>query len=95
MEVWIAVLGVLFAASWAVIIPVFVSMWSSLKKVKEDYQEFMADGELTDSERIHLADDVILVINDASNIYQFIVNVVNAIRKALLKAKDKRARKVV
>ncbi len=87
------ILGVLFAASWGVIIPVCVSLWNSVLKTKQDYLNFMADGTLTDSERMHLADDVILVIKDASNIVQFIVNLIAAINAVIPRAVSKRARK--
>ncbi len=87
------ILGVLFAASWGVIIPVGVSLWNSILKVKQDYIEFMADNTLTDAERIHLADDVILVIKDASNIFQFIVTLIAAINAVIPKAVGKRARR--
>ncbi len=89
------ILGVLFAASWGVIIPVCISLWNSILKVKEDYIEFMADNVLTDAERLHLADDVILVIKDASNIVQFIINLITAIGAVIPKAVGKRARKAI
>ena len=88
------ILGVLFAASWAAIIPICVSLWNSILKVKQDYIEFMSDNVLTDAERLHLADDVILVIKDASNIFQFIITLVAAIGAVIPKAVGKRAKKV-
>jgi hypothetical protein len=53
----------------------------------------MADGALTDTERIHLADDVIAVIKDASNVFQFIINLISAISAVIPRAVGKRARK--
>jgi hypothetical protein len=87
------ILGVLFAASWGVIIPVCVSLWHSVLKTKQDYIDFMADGALTDTERMHLADDVIAVIKDASNIFQFIVSLIAAVSAVIPRAVGKRARK--
>ncbi len=88
------ILGVLFAASWGVIIPVCVSFWSSVMKARQDYLDFMADGHLTDTERIHFADDVIQVVVHASNIFQFIANLIAAISAVIPRAVGKRARKV-
>jgi hypothetical protein len=87
------ILGVLFAASWGVIIPICVSLWNYILKTKQDYIDFMVDGALTDTERIHLADDVIAVIKDASNVFQFIINLISAISAVIPRAVGKRARK--
>lgn len=87
------ILGVLFVASWGAIIPVCVSLWHSVLKTKQDYEDFMADGALTDTERMHLADDVIAVIKDASNIFQFIINLIAALSAIIPRAVSKRARK--
>ena len=90
-----AILGVLFVASWGIIIPVCVSLWQSILKVKQDYADFMVDNVLTDAERMHLADDVIQVIKDASNIFQFIVNLIATIGAVIPKAVGKRARRKI
>ena len=85
-----AILGVLLVASWGIIIPVCISLWNAILKVKRDYTDFMADNVLTDTERMHLADDVIQVIKDASNIFQFIISLIGAINAVIPKAVGKR-----
>jgi len=89
------IIGVLFAASWGVIIPVCGSLWKSVLKAKQDYIVFMSDGVLTDTERIHFADDVIEVVLHASNIFQFIANLIAAISAVIPRAVGKRARRRV
>ena len=91
-ETIVAIIGVLLAVSWGIIIPTCISLWKSILKLKQDYQEFMTDNTLTDTERKHLADDIILVIRDATNIFQFIVNLITAIGAVIPKAVGKRAK---
>ncbi len=88
-----AVFGVLFAASWAVIIPVCRNFWMAILKARQDYIDFMKDGVLTDTERIHFADDIIQIVINASSIFQFVVNLVGAISSVIPKAVGKRAKK--
>ncbi len=89
-----AIVGVLFVASWGVIIPVCVSLWHSVLKAKQDYLDFMADGVLTDTERIHFADDIIQIVLDASNILQFVANLIAAISAVIPRAVSERAKRV-
>ena len=89
-----AILGVLLVASWGIIIPICISLWNGVLKVKQDYTDFMVDNVLTDTERMHFADDVIQVIKDASNIFQFIISLIGAINAVIPKAAGKRASKI-
>jgi hypothetical protein len=73
------ILGILFAASWATIIPVCLSLWSKLKKTYYDYVSAEYDGVITDAEKVEIADDAMACIGDAVNIFQFIANLVTAI----------------
>ena len=90
MTIWqiiLAVVAVLFAATWATIIPVCLSFWGKIKKVYADYKAAIADGTITDAERLQLADDVMQAIADAANIFQFVTNIINAIILILKAAK--------
>jgi heme oxygenase len=79
MKIVIAILAILFAVSWGTIIPVCISFWNNLKKVKADYDEAVGDGTITDAERVAIADDAMAAIKDASNIFQFITNLIKSI----------------
>ncbi len=92
-ETIVAIIGVLLITSWGIIIPTCISLWKSILKLKQDYQEFMVDNTLTDTERMHLADDIILVIKDATNIFQFFVNLIATIGAVIPKAVGKRAKR--
>ena len=89
-QIIIAVIGVLFAASWAAIIPTCVKLWRSLSRIKADYQAAMADGIITDVERQQIAEGVIEAISHAGNIFQFIVNLIAAIDSVINKARARR-----
>ena len=86
------ILGILFAASWGVIIPVCLDFWSKLKKVYADYKAAEDDGTITDAERIEIADDAMEAIADAANIVQFLSNLISAIL-IVIKASKLSARK--
>ena len=90
MHIWtiiLAILTILFAVSWGVAIPETVSLWSKLKKVYADYKAAVADGTITDAERIQLANDVMDAIADAATVFQFVANLVAAIVKVITEAK--------
>lgn len=86
----LAIITILFAASWGVAIPAVVSLWSKLKKVYADYKAAVADGTITDAERIQLANDVMDAIADAATVFQFVANVISAIVKVITDAKTKK-----
>jgi hypothetical protein len=73
------ILGILFAASWATIIPVCLSLWGKLKKLYSDYENAVYGGVITDAERVIIADDAMACISDAANIFQFLANLIAAI----------------
>ena len=89
------IVGVMFLASGGVIITTCISLWNAVLKAKRDYRDFMIDGVLTDAERMHLADDVILVIQNSATLFQFVVNLIAAIGKVIPKAVSRRARKII
>jgi hypothetical protein len=94
MHVWtliLAIVTILFAASWGVAIPAAVSLWTKLKKVYADYKAAVADGTITDAERIQLANDVMDAIADATTIFQFVANLIAAIVKVITASKAKKA----
>ncbi len=90
MHTWnliVTILVILFAASWAVIIPICLDFWSKLKKLYADYKAAVADGTVTDAERIEIANDAMQAIADAANIFQFVANLIAAIVKVISTAK--------
>ena len=95
MNTWqiiLLIIGVLLAASWATAIPVALALWSKLLKLKADYQAAIADGAITDAERILLADDLMQCITDAGNLFQFLTNLIFAIINVINSGKTRLAR---
>ena len=86
-KVLMAVFAFLFAVSWATIIPIIISFWNNLKKVYADYKAAVADGTITDAEKVQIADDAMQAIADATNIVQFLTNLINAILLVIKAAK--------
>ena len=86
------VLSVLFGAGWATMIPIFVKAGNDLKKTVADYKTAVADGTITDAERIELANDLIADVENASQIIQFIHNLISSI-KGSIKQAELRVRK--
>jgi hypothetical protein len=86
-QIILAIVSVLFVATWATIIPVCVDLWSKLKRLYTDYKAAVADGTITDAEKIEIADDVMQAIPDATNILQFATNLITAIIAIIKNAK--------
>ena len=86
-QITVAVLGILMAASWGTVIPICIVFWNDLKKTLADYKAAVADGTITDAEKVQIADDAMQAIADASNIFQFVINLVNAIMLLIKAAK--------
>jgi hypothetical protein len=80
-------LGLGFAASWATIIPIVNGLWSKIVKVKQDYDKAVADGVITDAEKVVLLDDIMAAMTDAVTIFQFVSNLVLAILSAIKRAR--------
>jgi hypothetical protein len=88
-QVITVILGILFAASWGVIIPVCLDFWVKLKKVYADYKAAVADGTITDAEKVVIADDTMQAIADAANIIQFLNNLISSILVVIKASKMK------
>jgi hypothetical protein len=94
-QILFAVILVLTAASWGTAITLGKSMWKKLQKALADYKAAVADGTITDAERIQLANDIIDALSDAAQLWQFIENLVlsiaGVVKRAKLRARQTKA----
>ena len=73
------VFGVVSCVAWSALIKKIKNMWANLCLVKTAYQEALEDDNITDEERLEIADRLIAVIVDATDIWQTITNMIVSI----------------
>jgi len=67
---------VITSVSWAVLANRAKAVWESLQELKIDYEQAAADGVITDAEKAKIADTLIIIIGEATSIWQALQNAV-------------------
>ena len=97
LQMWvtliISILVVLFAFSWAALFTQAKSLWSKLKQLKADYDAAVADGTVTDAEKTRIADDLMAMIGEFTNIFQMLASLVFQIGNIIKQAKILKAQR--
>ena len=89
-EIWdivILVIAILSTASWGVLFKKGRNVWKKLRELGNQYSEAVADDNISDEERIQIADTVVEIIIDTMSIWQALSNLVRAIIPVLRKTK--------
>jgi hypothetical protein len=79
MEIWavvVIIIGVLSAIGWTVVIKKSKDLFRNALELKTDYEQAVADGTITDDEKGKMVEHLILIIEDATVIYQMLANAV-------------------
>jgi len=75
----VGIFGVVSVVAWASLFTKARRLWANLQSLKEEYHTAIADKEITDVERIEIADRLIAIIIDATDLWQTITNIVVSI----------------
>ena len=83
-EVWnmvLLVIAVLSTTSWGVLFKKGRAVWKNLKELSDQYSAAVEDGNISDEERLAIADTVVAVIIDVASIWQTLDNLVRTIMR--------------
>ena len=81
-EIWniaLIVIAIISATSWGVIFKRGRRVWKNLQEVSDQYSAAIEDGNISDEERIEIADTVVEIIIDTASIWQTLSNLVRRI----------------
>lgn len=76
---WSFVWGILAALGVAVV--ALLALWRSLRKGYGDYMACIQDGIVTDAEKLKLADDLLVAIENARNVWSFVLKLIATFQK--------------
>ena len=79
LTITFAVISILAGVSWGVLFTRGRKLWAGLKELRDDYLEAKIDGTITNEERLEIADDLITIIDHASNIWMVLENLLYTI----------------
>jgi len=87
LEIILVVLTITSALSWGVLFSKGRRVWQKMLELQSEYKSAVIDGTITEEEKAQIADTVIEIIGDATDIWQAMENFVREIIPLLKRPK--------
>lgn len=85
LAIVLGVIALIMGVSWVTIKTKADRIFSQAKELKADYDAAVVDGTITDAEKVQIAEHVINIIGDATDIWQMLENFIRGAAKIVKK----------